>query len=177
MTIYQDEQEINEEVFDEDAEFNDDDYDSEIGVVLKEIDELNSNNSNDSSQTGFDSLTVSSDCKYLYKALSSAHTHVIDQKVYGSSTVCLMALKFLKNSQNDETRALLSTCNIGDSGYMIIRSKQVIFKSSTQTHRFNAPFQLGCTPPELLDHDLYRDKYVFFVSKLIIQYRTEQTNT
>jgi protein phosphatase PTC7 len=47
---------------------------------------------------------------------------------------------------------------LGDSGYMLIRNKQVIFKSSAQSHRYNAPYQLGCTPPELLEHDLYRDR-------------------
>lgn len=118
---------------------------------------------------------VNNDCKFLFKTLSSSHKKVIENNVYGSSTVCLMALKFVDQFRGiDENEmpqclpnhfdglscqktALLSTCNIGDSGYMIIRNKNVIYKSAAQTHRFNAPYQLGCTPPELLDHDLYRD--------------------
>ena len=119
---------------------------------------------------------VNNECKFLYKTLMSSHNKVIEQNVYGSSTACLLSLKFVDLNQDSNKKeistsfaneedgfnwnktALLSTCNLGDSGYLIIRNKNVIFKSSTQTHRFNAPFQLGCTPPELLDHDLYRDK-------------------
>ena len=118
---------------------------------------------------------ANNDCKFLFKTLTNSHKKVIENNVYGSSTVCLMTLKFvdqLKDTDENEMphclpnyfgglssskTALLSTCNIGDSGYMIIRNKNVIYKSAAQTHRFNAPYQLGCTPPELLDHDLYRD--------------------
>ncbi|RNA44882.1 phosphatase PTC7 -like protein [Brachionus plicatilis] len=118
---------------------------------------------------------MNNDCKFLYKTLADSHQKTIEKNVYGSSTVCLMALKFVNDLEdiaenemsnflpnyfdgfNSPKTALLSTCNIGDSGYMIIRDKNVIYKSATQTHRFNAPYQLGCTPPELLDHDLYRD--------------------
>merc|ERR1711884_879621 len=41
---------------------------------------------------------------------------------------------------------------------MVIRDKKVLFKSQSQSHRYNAPYQLGCTPPELEEHHLYRDK-------------------
>jgi hypothetical protein len=97
-------------------------------------------------------LKEKSDCSYLYNVLLNSHNLVQDDRVYGSSTVCLLSLKKFDNY------SVLSTCNLGDSGYMIIRDKKVIFKSQSQSHRFNAPFQLGCTPPELLEHDLYRDK-------------------
>jgi hypothetical protein len=107
-------------------------------------------------------------CKYLFNTLIKAHNLVLEQKVYGSSTVCLLSLKFLNHNDNKNNEVslnfrrrcvyMLSTCNLGDSGYMLIRNKQVIFKSQSQSHRFNAPFQIGCTPPELLDHDLYRDR-------------------
>lgn len=111
-----------------------------------------------------------SDCKYLCDALAYAHSRVQEQSVYGSSTACLLSLRFYPKRANladddldfySPWLGVLSTCNLGDSGYLIIRNKQVIYKSQTQTHRFNAPYQLGCTPPELLDHDLYRDKCVF----------------
>lgn len=131
---------------------------------------------NQNSNELFDKYSFkNNDCKYLYKILANSHQQVIEKNVYGSSTVCLMALKFINELEeirenempncmpnyldglNCSKTALLSTCNIGDSGYMIIRNKNVIYKSASQTHRFNAPYQLGCTPPELLDHDLYRD--------------------
>ena len=92
------------------------------------------------------------DCANIYEILLKAHNQVQEQCVYGSSTVCLMSLKFY------EYGSVLSSCNLGDSGYMLIRDKHVIFKSQSQSHRYNAPFQIGCTPPELLEHDLYRDK-------------------
>jgi hypothetical protein len=97
--------------------------------------------------------------KHLFNTLQYAHDLVQERKVYGSSTVCLMSLRMRYVDESTGVRhCLLSTCNLGDSGYMIMRNRQVVFKSQTQSHRFNAPFQIGCTPPELLDHDLYRDK-------------------
>jgi serine/threonine protein phosphatase PrpC len=96
---------------------------------------------------------TSEECFRLYSLMDSSHHQVIDECVYGSSTVCLLSLKF-----NDETQFIqLSTCNLGDSGYMLMRGGQVVFKSDAQSHRYNAPYQIGCTPPELLEHDLYRD--------------------
>lgn len=86
----------------------------------------------------------------LYELLSKSHILVQSNKVYGSSTVCLMRI--------DKHNNLLDTLNLGDSGYMIIRNKQVLFKSVAQSHRYNAPYQIGCTPPELSDYDLYRDQ-------------------
>jgi len=135
------------------------------------------------SNSDSDDASSSLDCKYLYNILVKAHDRVQEQKIYGSSTVCLLSLRFMDDDEFDDivgededessslpgrfralnrsslstTRCVMSTCNLGDSGYMIIRNKQVIYKSQSQSHRFNAPYQIGCTPPELLDHDLYRD--------------------
>jgi hypothetical protein len=136
------------------------------------------------SNSDSDDASSSLDCKYLYNILVKAHERVQEQKIYGSSTVCLLSLRFMDDDEFDDivgededessslpgrfralnrstlstTRCVMSTCNLGDSGYMIIRNKQVIYKSQSQSHRFNAPYQIGCTPPELLDHDLYRDR-------------------
>ncbi|CAF0804478.1 unnamed protein product [Brachionus calyciflorus] len=176
-------QDIDESEVEEEGVFNDI-YNTESTDNNSFYYDMNNNDLIESNQNSIDESfmkysILNNDCKLLYKALKSSHNKVIDKNVYGSSTVCLLALKFIneseyKNQQNLENNfsnydndsfsglsghtALLSTCNIGDSGYMIIRNKTVIYKSSTQTHRLNAPFQLGCTPPELLDHDLYRDK-------------------
>lgn len=114
---------------------------------------LSSSSSSPLSSNGDLMLLDNNDCHYLYKNLLKSHLKVQENCVYGSSTVCLFSLKFQTNSNG-----ILSTCNLGDSGYMIIRNKSVLYKSQSQSHRYNAPFQLGCTPPELLEHDLYRDK-------------------
>lgn len=98
--------------------------------------------------------TEENDCNNLKAILSNAHESAQEKKVYGSSTACLLSLEFYETSEY----SLLSSCNVGDSGYMIIRDKKVLFKSQSQSHRYNAPFQLGCTPPELVDHNFYRDK-------------------
>jgi hypothetical protein len=119
-----------------------------------------------------DEETTTPECLHLNDILTVAHSKVQNQKIYGSSTACLVNLRFIegsislinnKSDNNQPVIALLSTCYIGDSGYIIIRDKQCIFKSGAQSHRYNAPFQLGCTPPELMDHDLYRDRYSFLI--------------
>jgi hypothetical protein len=75
-------------------------------------------------------LIDNNDCNFLYRTLSDSHFNVQEKCVYGSSTVCLLSLKFKQNSN-----AILSTCNLGDSGYMILRNKTVLFKSQSQSHR------------------------------------------
>jgi protein phosphatase PTC7 len=85
----------------------------------------------------------------LFDLLCKSHQIVQEKRVYGSSTVCLLAL-------NKRTFGM-NTLNLGDSGYLIIRDNQVFYKSVAQSHRYNAPFQIGCTPPELCEFDLYRD--------------------
>ncbi len=94
------------------------------------------------------------DCEKLKMILSQAHEFVQTKQAYGSSTVCLLSLEFYDTSEF----SVLSSINVGDSGYMVIRDKKVLFKTQSQSHRYNAPYQLGCTPPELIEHHLYRDK-------------------
>lgn len=85
----------------------------------------------------------------LFELLCAAHGHVQQECVYGSSTVCLVSI--------GKSDGVMSTLNLGDSGYMIVRDGSVMYKSVAQSHRYNAPYQIGCTPPELSDVDLYRD--------------------
>ena len=63
----------------------------------------------------------------------------------GSTTATMV---FLKNGEQME----LKTSNIGDSGYMLLRPKsspdgsvslQKLFRSESQQHYFNCPFQIG----------------------------------
>ena len=51
----------------------------------------------------------------------------------GSSTACILALE----------GATLHAANLGDSGFMVVRRNRVMFKSRSQQHQFNYPFQLG----------------------------------
>jgi protein phosphatase PTC7 len=54
-------------------------------------------------------------------------------EVRGSSTACLLKLK----------ADILHACNVGDSGFMIVRDEDVAFVSPHQQHSFNFPYQLG----------------------------------
>ena len=56
------------------------------------------------------------------------------QQIIGSSTACLMML-----SHSD---LKLYTTNIGDSGFLVVRSGQVVHRSHEQQHYFNTPFQV-----------------------------------
>ncbi|CAL5220230.1 g2206 [Coccomyxa viridis] len=56
-----------------------------------------------------------------------------DTKKMGSSTACILALE----------GATLHAANLGDSGFMVVRRNKVAFKSRSQQHQFNYPFQLG----------------------------------
>lgn len=144
-----------EEIYEEYDDFNDTDDDNQfdIGTNLLEDEQEET----DLLDEVFDA-SEERETRFLFEALKSAHETVEDQKVYGSSTVCLLSLKpDTSGAVTSSASYLLSTCNLGDSGYMIMRDRRVIYKSATQSHRYNAPYQIGCTPPELLDHDLYRD--------------------
>ena len=63
------------------------------------------------------------DCVNLNRILMNAHNLVQQHKVYGSSTVCLLSLEFY--NANKSYVGLLSSCNLGDSGYMLIRDYKV----------------------------------------------------
>ncbi|KAJ8700161.1 Protein phosphatase 2C 7, variant 3 [Pleurotus ostreatus] len=58
--------------------------------------------------------------------------------ITGSSTACLVTL--------NASSGLLRSANLGDSGFSIIRSSNVIYKQPVQTHFFNCPKQLTKMP-------------------------------
>ncbi|GAB5363944.1 hypothetical protein AAMO2058_000926700 [Amorphochlora amoebiformis] len=66
----------------------------------------------------------------LMKILVSAHRETKD---LGSTTVCLVRFQ-------EET---LTAVNIGDSGFVIVRDGKIAFKSPSQQHAFNFPYQIG----------------------------------
>ena len=49
----------------------------------------------------------------------------------------------------------LNVVNVGDSGFMLFRKGNMIYKSSTQQHRFYSPYQLGknshCDDPSVAE--------------------------
>ena len=49
---------------------------------------------------------------------------------------------------------VLSSANIGDSGYLVVRGGNVIHRSREQQHYFNTPFQLSLPPPGTSGHVL-----------------------
>ncbi|KAK0228531.1 phosphatase 2C-like domain-containing protein [Armillaria fumosa] len=56
----------------------------------------------------------------------------------GSSTACLIHM--------NASSGLLRAANLGDSGFMVVRSSSVIHKQRVQTHYFNCPKQLTKLP-------------------------------
>lgn len=53
--------------------------------------------------------------------------------VQGSSTACILTL--------DGT--ILSAANLGDSGFMVVRGLEIIYRTKEQQHSFNFPYQIG----------------------------------
>ncbi|KAK3024178.1 hypothetical protein RJ639_043755 [Escallonia herrerae] len=66
-----------------------------------------------------------------------------ETKLEGSATACILTLKnnvclfFLFRSQH------LHAANLGDSGFLVIREAEVVYKSPIQQYKFNHPYQLG----------------------------------
>lgn len=56
----------------------------------------------------------------------------------GSSTACILIF-------HHET-SLLHSCNLGDSGFVIIRDDHIIHRSQEQQHYFNSPYQIAILP-------------------------------
>jgi len=75
-----------------------------------------------------------------YNGLALAFGGVLREKYVqaGSSTACMLTL--------NSSSGLLRSANLGDSGYSIIRSSNVIYREKVQTHFFNCPKQLTKLP-------------------------------
>ncbi|XP_061655448.1 protein phosphatase PTC7 homolog isoform X1 [Phyllopteryx taeniolatus] len=56
-----------------------------------------------------------------------------------SSTACIVVL--------DRRSHQLHACNLGDSGFLVVRGGEVVHRSDEQQHYFNTPFQLSIAPP------------------------------
>ncbi|KAF3849157.1 hypothetical protein F7725_015654 [Dissostichus mawsoni] len=73
--------------------------------------------------------------------LTSGYFELLQNKVplLGSSTACIVVL--------DRRSHRLHTCNLGDSGFLVVRGGEVVHRSDEQQHYFNTPFQLSIAPP------------------------------
>eukprot|EP01113_Clastostelium_recurvatum_P003657 TRINITY_DN1159_c0_g1_i1.p1 TRINITY_DN1159_c0_g1~~TRINITY_DN1159_c0_g1_i1.p1 ORF type:complete len:424 (-),score=96.15 TRINITY_DN1159_c0_g1_i1:138-1409(-) len=63
-------------------------------------------------------------------------------QVKGSSTCCIVTLD----------GCYLSTANLGDSGFMVVRGSEIVFRTKEQQHSFNFPYQLGTGSSDLPEH-------------------------
>eukprot|EP01112_Ceratiomyxa_fruticulosa_P013628 TRINITY_DN3842_c0_g1_i1.p1 TRINITY_DN3842_c0_g1~~TRINITY_DN3842_c0_g1_i1.p1 ORF type:complete len:461 (-),score=104.20 TRINITY_DN3842_c0_g1_i1:583-1965(-) len=62
--------------------------------------------------------------------------------IKGSSTCCIVLLD----------GSYLSCANLGDSGFMVVRGSDIIYRSKEQQHSFNFPYQLGTGSYDLPEH-------------------------
>jgi protein phosphatase PTC7 len=60
------------------------------------------------------------------------------RSIFGSGTLCLLSIA--------KHCSYLRSLNIGDSGFMLIRRKNLIIRSHPQYHRGSSPFQLSSLP-------------------------------
>ncbi|SAM06533.1 hypothetical protein [Absidia glauca] len=65
----------------------------------------------------------------------------------GSSTACILNLC--------KTTGKMTTCNLGDSAFILIRDEKVVYESPSQQHYFNCPYQLTVVPETYPDRDLF----------------------
>lgn len=66
------------------------------------------------------------------------------QCVQGSSTACVIVIDGLK----------LYAANLGDSGLMVIRGQEIIYRSKEQQHSFNFPYQIGTGSADKPEHSV-----------------------
>lgn len=86
----------------------------------------------------------------IYRALDS----IEKKSIYGSATLCLLSIE--KSSRH------FRSLNLGDSGFMLIRSNRLISRSIPQYHRGSSPFQFSSLPKNDFNSTrLYQDKYHF----------------
>lgn len=77
------------------------------------------------------------------ECIELSHGGVLRERIVeaGSSTMCVLNL-------NART-GILRAANLGDSGFAVLRSSNVVYTQPPQTHFFNCPFQLAKLPSAL----------------------------
>ncbi|AIN99077.1 hypothetical protein LPMP_252140 [Leishmania panamensis] len=81
------------------------------------------------------------------KILDAAYTKVVKDGVVkvGSSTACVATLR-----KEDDGSHTLDVANLGDSGVMVVRNRDLHFRVHEKVHGFNAPFQLAVLPRSMV---------------------------
>ncbi|KAH0583883.1 hypothetical protein H2248_009477 [Termitomyces sp. 'cryptogamus'] len=79
-----------------------------------------------------------------YECLDLAYGGVLREKFVqaGASTACLITL--------NASSGVLRSANLGDSGFIVIRSNSILYRQRPQTHFFNCPKQLTKLPTSSL---------------------------
>lgn len=72
-----------------------------------------------------------------------------NQDLIGSSTACIIV--FNRDSN------YLHTANLGDSGFVVVRSNKIVHRSREQQHYFNSPFQMAILPNMSEPTNLFND--------------------
>jgi hypothetical protein len=115
--------------------------------------------SSSSSSSASSSSSTARPLDLLRTAYKATHT----RQILGSSTACVLSVASNTPSPADLVEGadgILETTNVGDSGFLILRrgstttaeeeeankEYSVVYKSESQQHSFNAPFQLGYDP-------------------------------
>ncbi|KAL1929222.1 hypothetical protein VTP01DRAFT_2281 [Rhizomucor pusillus] len=65
----------------------------------------------------------------------------------GSSTACILNLC--------KTTGQMTSVNLGDSAFLLIRDKKIVYESPSQQHYFNCPYQLTVVPDTYPDRDSF----------------------
>lgn len=78
--------------------------------------------------------------------LDAAYRKVVhDKKIKaGSSTACIATLR-----KKEDGNHFLDVANLGDSGLLVVRNREQLFRVHEKVHGFNAPFQLAVLPQHL----------------------------
>ncbi|ESL06726.1 hypothetical protein TRSC58_05597 [Trypanosoma rangeli SC58] len=78
--------------------------------------------------------------------LQSAFDKVLNDKDVkaGSATALVATLR-----KEDSGKHILDVANVGDSGLLVVRNREVLHRVHEKVHGFNAPFQLAVVPPHL----------------------------
>ncbi|ORE05292.1 protein serine/threonine phosphatase 2C [Rhizopus microsporus var. microsporus] len=63
----------------------------------------------------------------------------------GSSTACILNLS--------KTTGEMTSCNLGDSAFLLVRDKKIVYESPSQQHYFNCPYQLTVVPESYPNRD------------------------
>ncbi|KAK9917857.1 hypothetical protein WJX75_008970 [Coccomyxa subellipsoidea] len=118
---------------------------------------LDASASDASSTTGEDSeevRTVGSDqvadILTARGALAAAHAGT---RLPGSSTACVLRL--------NRPHRTIEAANLGDSGFMLVRDGEVVFKAPVLQHFFDCPLQFGACPDYSESTDTAEDAAVF----------------